>query len=142
MELIERYSYGWCHGPAGDAQTFRLLHSITGDPAWSQLADRCWQTVTHCGLPERLRPGFWDNNGRCCGTAGVLALACDRATHACAVRGTRRMPCRGPIIPLRPLRLASIFEEEPGLMSSNRGGGIRISCHEASPRTGEARVTG
>lgn len=23
-------------------------------------------------------PGFWDNNGRCCGTAGVLALACDR----------------------------------------------------------------
>ncbi|MGV9560935.1 hypothetical protein [Streptomyces sp. NPDC003480] len=30
------------------------------------------------GLPQRLRPGFWDNNGRCCGTAGVLALACDR----------------------------------------------------------------
>ncbi len=25
-----------------------------------------------------MRPGFWDNNGRCCGTAGVLALACDR----------------------------------------------------------------
>lgn len=30
------------------------------------------------GLPRRIRPGFWDNNGRCCGTAGVLALACDR----------------------------------------------------------------
>jgi hypothetical protein len=26
----------------------------------------------------RVRPGFWDNNGRYCGTAGVLALACDR----------------------------------------------------------------
>ena len=24
-ELIEPYSYGWCHGPAGDAQVFRLL---------------------------------------------------------------------------------------------------------------------
>ena len=42
------------------------------------LADRCWHIVTHSGLPARLRPGFWDNTGRCCGTAGVLALACDR----------------------------------------------------------------
>ncbi|MEJ7755966.1 MAG: hypothetical protein WKF83_06145 [Nocardioidaceae bacterium] len=28
--------------------------------------------------PRRVRPGFWDNSGRCCGTACVLALACDR----------------------------------------------------------------
>jgi len=77
-ELIERYSYGWCNGPAGDAQVFRLLGALTDDTAWSTLADRCWHTVTHCGLPRRVRPGFWDNNGRCCGTAGVLALACDR----------------------------------------------------------------
>jgi hypothetical protein len=77
-ELIERYSYGWCHGPAGDAQVFRLLRDTLGDPRWPALADRCWHTVTHSGLPGRLRPGFWDNNGRCCGTAGVLALACDR----------------------------------------------------------------
>jgi hypothetical protein len=76
--LIERYSYGWCNGPAGDAQVFRLLGTVTKDPAWAALADRCWHTVTHCGLPRRGRPGFWDNNGRCCGTAGVLALACDR----------------------------------------------------------------
>lgn len=34
--------------------------------------------MTHSGLPARLRPVFWDNCGRCCGTAGVLALACDR----------------------------------------------------------------
>jgi len=77
-DLIERYSYGWCHGPAGDAQVFRLLAGVTGDPAWTSLADRCWQTVIGSGLPARLRPGFWDNSGRCCGTAGVLALACDR----------------------------------------------------------------
>ena len=77
-DVIEPFSYGWCHGPAGDAQAFRLLRDVTADPAWSALADRCWHTVTHSGVPRRLRPGFWDNNGRCCGTAGVLALACDR----------------------------------------------------------------
>ena len=77
-DLIERYSYGWCNGPAGDAQAFRLLRSVTGDSKWRELADSCWHTVTNSGLPQRIRPGFWDNNGRCCGTAGVLALACDR----------------------------------------------------------------
>ena len=77
-ERVERYSFGWCHGPAGDAQAFRLLAQVTGDPAWSRLAGQCWHTVTRSGIPRRLRPGFWDNSGRCCGTAGVLALACDR----------------------------------------------------------------
>lgn len=77
-DLIEPISYGWCHGPAGDAQIFRLLRDTDGDPAWAALADRCWHTVTHSGLPRRLRPGFWDNQGRCCGTASVLALASDR----------------------------------------------------------------
>ncbi|MFE1465718.1 lanthionine synthetase LanC family protein [Streptomyces nigra] len=77
-DVTPRYSYGWCHGPAGDAQVFRLLRDVTGDPVWPELADRCWGTVTRSGLPRRLRPGFWDNDGRCCGTAGVLALAGDR----------------------------------------------------------------
>lgn len=77
-ELVERYSLGWCNGPAGDAQVFRLLAQVTGDSAWTELGDRCWREITGSGLPARVRPGFWDNNGRCCGTAGVLALACDR----------------------------------------------------------------
>jgi Lanthionine synthetase C-like protein len=99
-------AYGWCHGPAGDAQVFRLLAQLADDrggaggtrdgsgasgaghtsgdasgaggSGWRALADRCWHTVTTSGLPQRLRPGFWDNSGRCCGTAGVPALACDR----------------------------------------------------------------
>jgi len=77
-DIIERYSFGWCNGPAGDAQVFRLLRRITGDQLWKRLADNCWHTIRTSGLPERTRPGFWDNNGRCCGTAGVLALALDR----------------------------------------------------------------
>lgn len=32
---------------------------------------RCLYAVRHSGLPARLYPGFWDNDGRCCGTAGV-----------------------------------------------------------------------
>lgn len=76
-ELIECYSYGWCNGTTGDAQMFRLLAEVSDDPAWAALAERRWHTVTRSGLPRRIRPGFWDNSGRCCGTAGVLALACD-----------------------------------------------------------------
>jgi hypothetical protein len=77
-DIIERYSLGWCNGPAGDAQVFRLLAQITEETGWKQLANQCWYTITTSGLPQRIRPGFWDNNGRCCGTAGVLALALDR----------------------------------------------------------------
>jgi hypothetical protein len=80
-ELIERYSYGWCNGPAGDAQVFRLLAQVTGDEVWTSRGDQCWLTVVESGLPRRIRPGFWDNNARCCGTAGVLALACDRVVE-------------------------------------------------------------
>lgn len=76
--LIERISYGWCHGPAGDAQVFRQLCAVTGDGQWMEFTDRCWHTVVTSGIPEQLRPGFWDNSGRCCGTAGVLAFASDR----------------------------------------------------------------
>ncbi|MFI6347395.1 lanthionine synthetase LanC family protein [Streptomyces sp. NPDC050560] len=76
--MTARHNYGWCHGPTGDAQVFRLLSVADPDPRWPALADRCWHTVTRSGLPRRMWPGFWDNNGRCCGTAGVLALACDR----------------------------------------------------------------
>ncbi|CAM5283267.1 lanthionine synthetase LanC family protein [Streptomyces violaceorubidus] len=77
-DLIDPVATAGATAHPGDAQLFRTLRDVTSDPAWTALADRCWHTVTHSGLPRRLRPGFWDNNGRCCGTAGVLALACDR----------------------------------------------------------------
>lgn len=85
LDGSERYSFGWCHGPTGDAHLFRLLGQLQPDAGWDDLVKRCWWTVTHSGVPERMRPGFWDNNGHCCGTAGVLALALDLrsegATH-------------------------------------------------------------
>jgi hypothetical protein len=73
---------GAAHGEAAESLAAGaldwLLGAVTSDPAWAAHADRCWHTVTRCGLPGRIRPGFWDSSGRCCGTAGVLALACDR----------------------------------------------------------------
>ena len=54
--------------------------------------------ILSSGVPARLRPGFWDNDGRCCGTAGVgdvlLDAAQDRAGQARAGRllqGSRTM---------------------------------------------------
>ena len=124
-DLIERYSYGWCNGPAGDAQVFRLLGSVTRDPAWAALASRCWHTVTHCGLPRRIRPGFWDNNGHCCGTAGVLALACDR--HAEQAEG---------------LGFASVLVDDLAAWAAVDADGVRWSNHEhrATPSTLDPRT--
>jgi hypothetical protein len=114
-ELIERYSYGWCHGPAGDGQVFRLL-----GPSFDSVADRCWHTVVHSGLPQRLRPGFWDNNARCCGTAGVLALACDRMVE----RGS----CDG---------FADVLVDDLTVRATADGDGIRWSNveHRVDPST-------
>jgi Lanthionine synthetase C-like protein len=124
-DLIERYSYGWCNGPAGDAQVFRLLGAVTRDPAWAALADRCWHTVTHCGLPRRIRPGFWDNNGRCCGTAGVLALACDRHVEQA-----------------QPLGFGGMLVEDLAARATVDTDGVRWSNHEhrATPSTLEPRT--
>ncbi|MFB6770438.1 lanthionine synthetase LanC family protein [Streptomyces sp. NPDC056337] len=127
-DLIEPFSYGWCHGPAGDAQAFRLLRDVTADPAWSALADRCWHTVTHSGVPRRLRPGFWDNNGRCCGTAGVLALACDRIAEG--------------LDPYAPDGFAHLLAADLAAHATRDEDGARWSNveHRATPSTLEPRV--
>lgn len=71
----EDFSYGWCHGPTGTSLLWPALeHAGVSEVAGVATTDwhrRCLHTVRTSGLPERLRPGFWDNDGRCCGTAGV-----------------------------------------------------------------------
>lgn len=71
----EPVSFGWCHGAAGTSQAFAALDlagvaDVMGEPpgTWQR---RCLHAVRTSGIPERRRPGFWDNDGRCCGTAGV-----------------------------------------------------------------------
>ncbi|MFI6675401.1 lanthionine synthetase LanC family protein [Kribbella sp. NPDC050470] len=71
----DEYTYNWCHGGAGTSLLFRALEyagvdEVAGETpvVWHR---RCLDSVVHSGIPERLHPGFWDNDGRCCGTAGV-----------------------------------------------------------------------
>jgi lantibiotic modifying enzyme len=69
------YTYGWCHGPTGTQHMFVALaragvESVSGSSC-TEVADRCLFSVIDSGVPARVRPGFWDNDGRCCGTAGV-----------------------------------------------------------------------
>jgi hypothetical protein len=71
----DQYTWNWCHGPAGTLTLFEALGaagvpSVAGvePPAWIA---RCVHSLRTSGIPERRWPGFWDNDGRCCGTAGV-----------------------------------------------------------------------
>ena len=45
----------------------------------TELRQRCFNSILASGVPRRLRPGFWDNDGRCCGTAGVGDILLDAA---------------------------------------------------------------
>ncbi len=71
-------SYGWCHGPTGTLRLFELLDRTQPDAGWAGYAQAARQGVRGSGLPARLYPGFWDNLGQCCGTAGVGEMALDR----------------------------------------------------------------
>ncbi len=77
----EEATYTWCHGPTGTSLLFAALEhagvaEVTGAPPldWER---RCLHSVRTSGIPERLRPGFWDNDGRCCGTAGAAEVFLD-----------------------------------------------------------------
>jgi Lanthionine synthetase C-like protein len=80
---VEPVTYTWCHGPAGTSQLFAALAhagvSEIGGFETGELRRRCLHSVLASGLPRRLRPGFWDNDGRCCGTAGVGDVLLDAA---------------------------------------------------------------
>jgi hypothetical protein len=81
--VVEPVTYSWCHGPTGSSQLFAALAQAGVDEVGghdvAELRERCLHSVLASGLPERLRPGFWDNDGRCCGTAGVGDVLLDAA---------------------------------------------------------------
>ncbi|TWD81846.1 lanthionine synthetase-like protein [Kribbella amoyensis] len=71
----DEFTYTWCHGASGTSLLFLALdhagvETIAGESplTWHR---RLLHSVRSSGLPERRYPGFWDNDGRCCGTAGV-----------------------------------------------------------------------
>jgi hypothetical protein len=80
---VEPVTYNWCHGPTGTSQLFAALAHAgvaeVGGYEVGALRQRCLRSILTSGLPRRLRPGFWDNDGRCCGTAGVGDVLLDAA---------------------------------------------------------------
>ena len=76
------YYFGWCHGPAGTARLWYRLWQATGDRAWLEWASKSARGIVGSGVPDRPAPGFWNNVGPCCGSAGVAEffLAHHRAT--------------------------------------------------------------
>lgn len=80
---VEPVTYTWCHGPTGTSLLFAALAHAGVDEVGGftvgELRARCLHSVLTSGVPERLRPGFWDNDGRCCGTAGVGDALLDAA---------------------------------------------------------------
>ncbi len=80
---VEPVTYTWCHGPAGTSQLFAALAHAGVDTVAgldvTGLRQRCLHSILASGIPQRLRPGFWDNDGRCCGTAGVGDILLDAA---------------------------------------------------------------
>jgi lantibiotic modifying enzyme len=67
----ELYYLGWCHGPVGTARLFYKLHQVTGNREWMDWVRRSARGIINSGIPERQTPGFWNNVGQCCGSAGV-----------------------------------------------------------------------
>jgi Lanthionine synthetase C-like protein len=83
---VEPITYTWCHGPAGTSHLFAALayagvQHVDGYDV-PELRQRCFRSILSSGVPQRLRPGFWDNDGRCCGTAGVGDVLLDAAQDA------------------------------------------------------------
>lgn len=94
---VEPVTYTWCHGPAGTSHLFSALaHAGVTEVSGldvGELRQRCLTSILTSGLPERLRPGFWDNDGRCCGTAGVGDVLLDAAQDS-ADTGTAKVLVR------------------------------------------------
>jgi lantibiotic modifying enzyme len=62
---------GWCHGPVGTAQLFWRLFKATGDKKWLDRFKNSARGIMTSGIPEKETPGFWNNDGLCCGLAGA-----------------------------------------------------------------------
>jgi len=74
---------GWCHGPAGTARTFYRLYQATGDRSWLEWTKKSARALLASGIPEKRTPGYWNNVGQCCGSAGIadFSLSLYRVTR-------------------------------------------------------------
>jgi lantibiotic modifying enzyme len=62
---------GQCHGPAGTARLYVLLHRITGEPAYLESIAAMYRGIRALNAPSTRSWGWWNNHSRCCGDAGL-----------------------------------------------------------------------
>lgn len=78
---LDLWYLGWCHGPTGTARLFLELARLTGEARYAEAARATTRTLLTAGLPAP-QPGFWNNVGQCCGTAGVIEHLIEVATRS------------------------------------------------------------
>lgn len=71
---LDLYYLGWCHGPPGTARLYYRLWQVTGEDLWLEEVHRAARAVIDSGIPATRPPGFWNNLGQCCGSAGVAGF--------------------------------------------------------------------
>jgi lantibiotic modifying enzyme len=72
---------GWCHGPAGTCRLFLLLHAITGEASYREVAEQGANfLVLYAAEAAKTGPGGekpYVPPSYCCGVAGVVEFFCD-----------------------------------------------------------------
>jgi lantibiotic modifying enzyme len=71
------YYLGWCHGPVGTSRLWVRLNQIDPKAGWLTWAKKGAKAIQESGIPEKQTPGFWNNVGQCCGSAGVADFFLD-----------------------------------------------------------------
>jgi lantibiotic modifying enzyme len=71
------YYLGWCHGPVGTSRLWVRLDQIDPKAGWLNWAKKGAKGILASGIPEHQTPGFWNNLGQCCGSAGVASFFLD-----------------------------------------------------------------
>jgi lantibiotic modifying enzyme len=71
------YYLGWCHGPVGTSRLWIRLNQIDPKAGWLTWAKKGAKGILASGIPEKQTPGFWNNLGQCCGSAGVADFFLD-----------------------------------------------------------------
>ncbi|MBY0436324.1 MAG: hypothetical protein K2U26_19690 [Cyclobacteriaceae bacterium] len=71
------YYLSWCHGPVGTARFYYELYRVTQNKKWLDKIKTAAKALMTCGIPQQQTPGFWNNAGPCCGSAGVAEFFLD-----------------------------------------------------------------
>ena len=65
------YYLSWCHGPPGTSRLYELLYDLTGLDKWRNGSINSVNTMISMKLSETSTPGYWNNEGWCCGSVGI-----------------------------------------------------------------------